>query len=195
MSSHKNNPRRNLIKFLLAIPLIAKTNFARAFQNKLPEVDFVPTDFDVPTSMVLNHFRLEVLDPSVVELDYDAVMSSRVNLRQIFRENSTWPSDTMTLQENNDDLVRHYAEFQAREAFAYTVLTPDKKKCIGCLYINPSETREFNCEVYFWIRDDSLELESEFYIHIQTWLKEVWPFEHVAWPGREISWEQWRSYQ
>lgn len=191
MSSHKNNPRRKLIKFLLAIPLISTTNFARAFQNKLPVDDFVPADFDVPTSLISDHFRLEVLDPSVVELDYDAVMSSRVNLRQIFSENDTWPSDTMTLKENNDDLVRHYAEFQSREAFAYTVLTPDKNKCIGCLYIYPSEAQEFDSVVYFWIRDDSLELEAEFYTLIQNWLKEVWPFERIAWPGREISWKQW----
>ena len=193
MSLYKCNPRRNLIKFLLAIPLIASTNFARAFQNNSPENSFVPVDFDVPTSLVSEHFRIEVLEPSVVELDYDAVMSSRVNLRKIFRENDTWPSDTMTLKKNNDDLVKHYAEFQSREAFAYTVLTPAKNKCIGCLYIYPSEAKEFDSVVYFWIRDDSLELEAEFYTFIQNWLKEVWSFENIAWPGREISWKQWGS--
>ena len=176
MSTNKKSPHRKFIKCLLASPLLIKASLAQAFQNNSPEEVLVPANFDIPTSLIMDNFRLEVLEPSVVELDYEAVMSSKVNLRKIFSENDAWPSDTMTLEDNNNDLVQHYEEFQSREAFAYTVLTPDKNKCIGCLYIYPSETKDFDSVVYFWIRDDSLALESEFYILIEGWLNEVWPF-------------------
>ncbi|WP_419904483.1 hypothetical protein [Kiloniella sp.] len=156
-------------------------------------IDFVPPDFDVPTSYTSDHFYLGILDPSVVELDYDAVMSSKVNLRQIFSENHEWPRDTMTLEDNNGDLLKHREEFDLRKAFAYTVLTTDKTKCIGCLYIDPSRVSDFDSEVYFWIRDDSLHIETEFYTNIQNWLEEAWPFKKIAWPGRQISWQQWGS--
>lgn len=153
--------------------------------------DFVPTEFDVPTSLIKDQFRLEVLEPSVVEFDFEAVMSSRVNLRYTFAENDEWPSDEMTLEENNNDLILHHEEFHKREAFAYTVLTPDRKRCIGCVYIEPCNKEGFDAEVYFWIRDDTLHLESEFYMLLRKWLNDDWPFTRIAWPGREVSWEKW----
>jgi hypothetical protein len=153
--------------------------------------EFVPTNFTVPITLRKEYFRLEILTPTVVELDYEAVMSSKESLRQIFSKNDDWPSDDMTLEENNDDLVMHLKEFDNREAFAYTVLTPDKSKCIGCLYINPCKLDDYDCEVYFWIRDDSIQLDAEFFNVIKKWLSEAWPFKSIAWPGREINWENW----
>jgi len=153
--------------------------------------DFVLKDFDVPTSLAREHFRLEVLEPRFVKLDYEAVMSSRANLRRIFAEHDDWPSDDMTLEENNNDLVLHLDEFNKREAFAYTVLTPDKSKCIGCVYIEPCNRDDFDSEVYFWIRDDTLHLETEFYRVLSKWLKDDWPFNRIAWPGRKVSWKKW----
>ena len=37
---------------------------------------FVSEDFKVPKSLVTDLYRLEILEPIVAELDYDAVMSS-----------------------------------------------------------------------------------------------------------------------
>ncbi|MCC3859603.1 hypothetical protein [Pseudemcibacter aquimaris] len=153
--------------------------------------DFVPADFEIPLTHSHEHFRIEVLEPSVVEIDYDAVMSSKENLRTIFAENDDWPADDMSLEKNMSDLITHEKEFKAREAFAFTVLTTDKTKCIGCLYIEPSNRDGVDAEVYYWLRDDSLELMSEFEITIKSWLAKEWPFNSIAYPGREISWEEW----
>ena len=148
--------------------------------------NFVPADFDVPTTLVNDNFRLEVLDPSLTELDYEAVMSSRANLRHVFDEHDTWPNDDMTLEENHNDLIVHWQEFKKREAFAYTVLTADKSRCIGCVYIEPCNKNGFDAEVYFWIRDDTLHLEADFYGTLKNWLNDTWPFTSIAWPGREV---------
>ena len=96
---------------------------------------FVPDDFIVPDGLIHDQFRLDILEPSVVDLDYEAVMSSRQNLRHVFAENDQWPTDDMTFDENLNDLITHGKEFNAREAFAYTVLTLDKARCLGCIYI------------------------------------------------------------
>ena len=58
---------------------------------------FVPQEFVVPESLVTDQYCLEVLSPSVVDLDYDAVMSSRTRLRTVFAEQTNWPRDDMSL--------------------------------------------------------------------------------------------------
>ena len=125
--------------------------------------NFVSVDFVVPTSFEGEHFQLQVLGPDVNELDYEAVMSSKKNLRNIFAKNDRWPCDKMT----------------------------EKNKCIGCIYIEPCYRENFDAEVYFWIRDDNLYLESEFYRIVNKWIKDDWPFANTIWPGREISWKVW----
>lgn len=152
---------------------------------------FVPDDFDVPLSYSHSDFRLEMLEPGCNAMDYEAVMSSRENLRGIFSENDAWPADNMTPEENLNDLLMHKKEFHARLAFAYTALTADKSKCIGCLYIEPCNRDGFDAEVYFWLRDDANQLETKFEKTIRKWLIEIWPFKRTAFPGRDIGWKEW----
>jgi hypothetical protein len=115
--------------------------------------NFVPVDFEVPESLLTDHYRLEILKPDVTEMDYDAVMSSKKRLRNVFGENTEWPKDNMSLEDNRNDLQRHEEEFRTRKAFAYTVLTLSKDKRIGCVYIEPTKVSECDCEVYLWVRD------------------------------------------
>jgi hypothetical protein len=156
---------------------------------------FVPEDFAVPESLSTDRYRLEVLRPSVAELDYDAVMSSRERLRQVFAEDDDWPADDMTLEFNIGDLERHEAEFRAREAFAYTVLSPDGESCMGCVYLYPSSVADYDCEVYLWVRESEVDLDGHLYAAVRSWLKTDWPFENPAFPGREIAWDRWEGTQ
>ena len=133
---------------------------------------FVPDDFIVPDGLIHDHFILQMLEPSITELDYQAVMSSRVNLRTIFAENDEWPADDMTLADNLNDLITHEKEFMARAAFAYTVLNTDKTKCIGCIYIEPSNRDNTDTEVYYWLSNDKQHLFNEFEETLKSWLKE-----------------------
>lgn len=151
----------------------------------------VPDDFVVPESFEARDYRLNVLTPTVAELDYDAVMSSREHLRTVFSAHDQWPENDLTLARNFDDLRKHEAEFHAREAFAYTVLTPNADLCLGCVYIYPSTVADYDCEVYCWVRASALQLDKTLHDDMRRWLKSHWPFERPAFPGREISWAQW----
>jgi len=156
---------------------------------------FIPTDFDVPELISADNFCLTILAPVVAEIDYEAVMSSRTRLRSIFGINTEWPRDSMSLEDNFKDLLNHEGEFQSRKAFAYSVLTKSKSKCIGSVYIDPSKVGEFDAEVYLWVRDDSVHLDNELYEYTSHWIRTCWPFKKVAFPGRNISWEKWGSLE
>ena len=129
---------------------------------------FVPDDFIVPDGLIHDHFILQMLEPSINELDYQTVMWSREKLRSIFAEHDEWPADDMTLADNLNDLITHEKEFMAREAFAYTVLNTDKTKCIGCIYIEPSNRDGVDCETFYWLSDDNQHLHR---IALEKYLK------------------------
>ena len=58
-------------------------------------------------------------------------------------------------------------------------------------YIDPSQSPQYDCEVYLWIRDDTIALDALLYQTVLNWLQEEWPFSKVAFPGRVISWQLW----
>src|SRR5262252_6470359 len=60
---------------------------------------FVPEDFRVPQRIEQATYVLRPLTTTDVEKDYEAVMSSKDSLRQIFSEHDAWPDEQMTLQE------------------------------------------------------------------------------------------------
>ncbi len=64
----------------------------------------VPNDFNVPEQLRTSNFILRMLSASDVELDYEAVMSSKLHLRKVFAEHDDWPADDMTIEDNLNDL-------------------------------------------------------------------------------------------
>ena len=157
--------------------------------------EFVPKDFTIPLKYKTENYRLEVLTPKVGEIDYKAVMTSKERLRTVFGKSTQWPTDEMTLEENIADLRRHENEFKERKAFAYTVLDLSGKRCIGCVYIKPGRKAKYDCEVYLWVRESDLILDEDLYKNIKSWVIEKWPFTNIAFPGREITWEEWEKHE
>mgnify|MGYP001812299824 FL=1 len=125
--------------------------------------------------------------------DYDAVMSSAEHLKTIWPD-SGWP-DGLTLEQNLIDLGWHQKEFQRRSSFAYTVVTPDETRVIGCVYIEPTNKSGFDAEVYFWRREGGIGSPPDAKLNevVRAWLAEEWPFENVAFPGRSIDWKAWNA--
>ena len=152
---------------------------------------FVPEDFEVPAHLSSEKFKFEVLEPGLSDLDYEAVMSSKERLRQVFAENDEWPEDTMTYEFNKNDLLRHESEFKAKEAFAYAVFNAAKDNYIGCVYINPTEYAGHDCEVYLWVKDSEQSLDKALFENVDDWLRREWPFKNIAYPGRTIAWSEW----
>ncbi|MCP3675161.1 MAG: GNAT family N-acetyltransferase, partial [Gammaproteobacteria bacterium] len=108
----------------------------------------VSDNFEIPQEHNQPEFILRRLSIQYLELDYEAVMSSKNHLRQVFAANDDWPSDDMTLENNRQDLLWHDDEFERRSSFTYTVLTPNEKKCLGCVYIFAPTMDNFDAEVY-----------------------------------------------
>jgi hypothetical protein len=159
--------------------------------NKMTKL--VPDEFEVPLELNLPAFILRPLTVEHLEIDYEAVMSSKTRLRQVFCVDDYWPSDQMTLEEDRRDLIWHEDEFERRSSFAYTVLSPSGSRCLGCVYFFSTQVADYDAEVYFWVRDDEFlnGLDSILYKAVNKWLKTSWPFRNPAFPGRDIPWKDW----
>lgn len=86
-----------------------------------------------------------------------------------------------TLEENRADLRRHYAEFQRGEAFAYTVLRPDRKTCLGCLYVERCDEIE-GAQLAFWVIDERVDMEGFLLMRILCWLHDKWAIDRIVIP-------------
>lgn len=146
---------------------------------------FVPSDFDVPPMLETEQFRLRMLSVDDVEKDYEAVIESRQLLHSMF--GGPWPREGFTLKENLDDLERHQGEFLNREAFAYTVISLDESRVLGCVYINPAQEIDADAIVVMWVRQSEYDqgLDPILFQAVKDWISAVWPFQTVAYPGRE----------
>ena len=113
---------------------------------------FAPDSVTVPSGIVTKNFRIRTLTIHDVVKDYDAVMSSVDFLQGVFGPNSSWPSEDLTLEQDLIDLGWHQKEFQKKSSFAYTVMTLDESKCLGCVYIDPSEKVNYDAKVVLWVR-------------------------------------------
>lgn len=156
---------------------------------------FYPEAAYVPAILRTEDFVLRPLSATHVELDYDALMSSKEMLRRWSQ--SDWPADDFPIEDNLEDLERHEQEHRERVAFTYTVLTPEEKKCVGCVYIQPlsSSMEEANVcgkeedpgqrhatRVGFWVRASEIEfeLDAKLLASLQEWFKAEWSFDCVV---------------
>lgn len=157
---------------------------------------FIPKDFEVPLQLETDRLRLRMLSVTDVIKDYDAVMSSLEHLQKTkpFGPRQKWPVG-LTLEQNLIDLGWHHKEFQMRTSFAYTVMNIDESQCLGCIYIEPSPNTNNDAKVFLWVRQSESEIGLDEYLYnlVRKWIKERWPFNKVAYPGREISWKEWKK--
>lgn len=162
----------------------------------MAKTKFVPDDFQVPAGLETERMKLSMLQVSDLIKDYDAVMSSCDYLMetQPFGPHHKWPIG-LTLEQNLIDLGWHQKEFQKRSSFAYTVKNIDESQCIGCIYIDPTTKADFDATVCMWVRQSELKtgLDEHLFTTVKDWMALNWPFDKVAYPGREIDWETWEK--
>ena len=74
-------------------------------------------------------------------------------------------------------------------------MSPDERRLLGCVYVDPTEKAGYDAEVSFWVRLDEREtgLEQALEATVRAWIAEVWPFERVGYPGRDVTWEEWEA--
>ena len=155
----------------------------------------LPPGFAVPAGLETDEFRLRMLTVSDVIKDYEAVMTSPEHLQGVFGPQSTWPAADLSLEQDLIDLGWHQKEFQNGTSFAYTVMSLDESRCLGCLYVYPAKPKGYDAQVILWARQSELAsgLEVRLLAAAKQWMAQDWPLERVGFPGKEISWAEWEA--
>ena len=155
---------------------------------------FAPDSVDIPVGIDTEDFMMRKLMINDLVKDYDAVMTSQDHLQGVFGSDDLWPAD-LTLEEDLVDLGWHQKEFENRSSFAYTVMSPDESRCLGCVYVDPADKAGYDASVILWVRASELEtgLDDKLCLSVKKWISGEWWFTSVAYPGRDMSWQEWGS--
>lgn len=147
---------------------------------------FVPDDFEPPTTLTTERFRLEPLGPQHNDADLAAWTSSIEHIRSTAGyPDGRWPPLAgMTLEENLRDLRRHADDFIERTGFTFTVLDPNDGDVIGCVYLYPTASEDWDVTVQSWVRADRSELDVPLADAVKSWLAREWPWKRADRCGR-----------
>lgn len=139
-------------------------------------------------------------------LDHAAVMESRDALR--LWEQSIWPADDFTVEDDRADLERMEERHVAGVAFGYTVLDPDESRCLGCVYVFAHDARflavsditavsgarwdRIDAAVYFWVRTSMTAggLDRTLLGRLRQWFRDGWGFDDVVFVTSELFTQQ-----
>jgi len=155
--------------------------------------DLLSKEVAVPQRVETERFHIRPLTVADAERDYDAVTESRERIRGTFGPGHGWPPADLTLEQNRIDVAWHEKEFQRRDAFTYAAVDPEETVELGCVYVQPTRVPEYETAVYVWIAKRAVDrrLAGAIETAIRTWIAETWPFQSVAYPGRDIPWSTW----
>jgi hypothetical protein len=146
---------------------------------------WLPAGFVTPARLDLDTgHHLRPIRAADVDIDYPAVMGSRASLWARYGEAWGWPPETMTFEQDRDDLAHHEIEIAAQETFNYAVLDAGETVLCGCVYIDPPEPGSppgADAVVSWWLVDAMAGsgLERALADIIPAWLAETWGFRSV----------------
>jgi hypothetical protein len=162
-------------------------------------MSFTDPTAPVPATLAATEFLLRPITAEDAGADYEAVMETREDLR--LWEQSTWPADDFTVDDDRQDLVDLESRHAAHRAFTYTVLDPDGDRCLGCVYVFPTSAAflarsrvdalgdlswdEVDAVVYFWVRASRVELEARLLAELRDWFAREWGFERTVFVTNE----------
>lgn len=144
----------------------------------------------IPRGLTTPEFVLRPITADDAERDHAAVMETRVDLR--LWEQSTWPADDFTVDDNRGDLVDLEQRHEARRAFTYAVLDPAGDESLGCVYVFPTTAtflarsavtpvggdawEEVDAVVYFWVRRSRIRsgLDKRLLTALRAWFAGEW---------------------
>lgn len=144
----------------------------------------------VPEGLTTDAFVLRPITADDARADHAAVMESRDYLRAW--EQSTWPADDFTVEENRADLEGLEQRHRDGIAFTYTVVDPATDDCLGCVYLFSTTARflamsqvtpigdanwdDYAAVTYFWVRESRLaaHLDRTLLEALRGWLATDW---------------------
>ncbi|MFN8168351.1 MAG: GNAT family N-acetyltransferase [Candidatus Nanopelagicales bacterium] len=145
-----------------------------------PTRPWLPPTFVHPTRVeLMDGYHLRPIRGSDADLDLPAVMGSRERLWGYYGAHWGWPPPTMTMDQDREDLERHYAEVLAHESFNYALFDEGETRLLGCVYVDPPADATSDAEVSWWVVDDEVgsPLEAALDEFVPRWLRESWPFD------------------
>ena len=163
----------------------------------------MPDDFEVPTRVETANFTVVPLIVDRFGIDFEAYTSSVDHIQSTYAVDEAlhtgpgliWPAGATIRMALLDAAFCEVAFFHLRSQFAYQVLAPSETRQLGCVYVFPTTRKGYEAEARMWVRADEFGrgLDAEVYSWFRGWVASAWPFGNVAWPGREIPWDQWLS--
>ncbi len=155
----------------------------------------------VPLELRTGEFVLRPITAADAERDYAAVMETREQLR--LWEQSTWPADDFTVEDNRQDLVDLEERHRAHRAFTYAVVDPADTESWGCVYLFPTtatflarstvtpvsgdDWADVDAVAYFWVRASRSEtgLDARLLAAVRAWLAGEWGFARTVYVTNE----------
>jgi hypothetical protein len=96
-----------------------------------------------------------------------------------------WPPPSgMSLEENLSDLRRHAGDSTKGTGFTFTVLDTVDDDVIGCVYLYPPASEEYDVTVQSWVRADRAGLDVPLAAAVANWVATDWPWERLDRCGR-----------
>lgn len=180
-------PRPIIFFALLSALILAVSCASREPQAKVvPQeriVDPWSAEFSPPRELDTPWIHLEPLDPRHTPLDFAAFMSCREFIRESLHWGS-WPRPDMTLERNLADLEGHAQNFINHKQYTYTVMTADRSRVVGCIYMdpvrgNPASPRRM--DLAWWVSKSELgrDLDRHLLGAVLCWLRSDFPFDVV----------------
>jgi hypothetical protein len=154
---------------------------------------FVPPDFSPPEVVEADGYLVRPIHVNDTPIDYDAVMTSVEHIRDSYWRAPGWPTHDLTFEQDLIDLAWHTKERQFRTSFVYIPVSLDGRQQLGAIYIDPSVKEGYDANIQIWVRASEADgdFEDRFFAFVQDWIARDWPFQRVAYPGKEISREEW----
>ena len=146
---------------------------------------WLPDGFETPSRLDLETgHHLRPIRGSDVDIDHPAVMGSRASLWARYGEAWGWPPETMTFEQDREDLVHHEVEIAAQATFNYAVLDAGETELLGCVYIDPPDAGcppGTDALVSWWVVDPARgsDLDRALADVIPRWLADTWRFRAV----------------
>lgn len=193
----RDSPRNFLaLSLALFLSIFSVSVFADSHDRE-DTPNFIAADFEPPRFVETGSFVLKPLGPELVEVDYAAYMSSIEHLRTTFSTNGGWPHEDISMTDAMVDMQNEKRRFEARESFAYAVLTADQQVELGCVYVYPSDKKGFDAVIRLWVTKSQFDegFDATLYDWTTRWIERAWGFSAAAFPGREIPWDVWNALE
>ncbi|GAA3753358.1 hypothetical protein GCM10022240_02930 [Microbacterium kribbense] len=153
-------------------------------------MSFTDPSAPIPAGLRTAEFVLRPITAEDAAQDHAAVMETRADLR--LWEQSTWPADDFTVDDNREDLIGLERRHAAGRAFTYTVLDPDGADSLGCVYVFATDAAflarslvtpvtdhawaDVDAVIYFWVRASRVKtgMDGRLLAALRTWFRDEW---------------------